>query len=103
MNNKSEKSIPQTPALDNNDTHIEDINNDHSFEIKLSVSTKVVHSKVEGGAVKTFEVYTLNCHQENTFKIIFTTKNYSTNVWNANRHSNNYIGMTGVALDFDGG
>ncbi|RPH96560.1 hypothetical protein EHM69_00985 [candidate division KSB1 bacterium] len=73
------------------------------FALQLSVSLKHVCSKEDGKKVQQYERCTMNSQQEDALRIIFTTKNYSTNVWGGNRHSDNYIGMTGVALDFDGG
>jgi hypothetical protein len=73
------------------------------FTLRLSVSLKQVHSKEDGKTVKQYDVCKLDSQQTDALRIIFKTKNYSTNVWNGSRHSTNYVGMTGVALDFDGG
>ena len=74
-----------------------------AFTLPLSVSTKSVHTKEEGKTALQFSRYRLDAQDENALRIIFTTKNYSTNVWNGARLGSNYVGMTGVALDFDGG
>ena len=74
-----------------------------TFTLPLSVSTKSVRTKEEGKTALQFSRYRLDVQKEDALRIIFTTKNYSTNVWNGARLGSNYVGMTGVALDFDGG
>ncbi|MBU0507774.1 hypothetical protein KKH27_02910 [bacterium] len=73
-----------------------------SFNITLSVSKQTVHSKAEGGKITVFETLSLDTTDENQRKQIFTSRNYSTNVWNSTCSNDSYIGMTGVTLDFDG-
>jgi hypothetical protein len=76
--------------------------NDHRFEITLSVSRDAVRSKAEGGKITAFETITINTRDEDKLRKILTGRNYSTNVWNGTCSNQNYIGMTGVILDFDG-
>ena len=72
------------------------------FEITLSVSTQTVHTKAEGGKITAFETLTIDTIDEDKVRNILTSRNYSTNVWNSSCANDNYIGMTGVILDFDG-
>jgi len=72
------------------------------FEITLSVSTQTVHTKAEGGKITAFETLTIDTTDEDKVRNILTSRNYSTNVWNSSCANDNYIGMTGVILDFDG-
>jgi hypothetical protein len=74
-----------------------------TFTLQLSVSTKIVRTKDEGKTALQFSLYRLDSGIEDPLRIILSTKNYSTNVWNGARQGSNYVGMTGVALDFDGG
>ena len=70
------------------------------FKFQLSVSKEEVHSKEKGKKVIEFDVQTLDTSNEEELKTLFQTRNYSTNVWNSTCHGDNYIGMTGVTLDF---
>ena len=73
------------------------------FKFQLSVSREEVHSKDEGKKVTEFDIQTLDTSNVEELQKVFKTRNYSTNVWNSTCNSDNYIGMTGVTLDFDSG
>ncbi|MFH1514912.1 MAG: primase-helicase family protein [bacterium] len=73
------------------------------FVFQLSVSREEVHSKEQGKKKTEFDIRTLDTSSEEELKTLFRTRNYSTNVWNSISREENYIGMTGVTLDFDSG
>lgn len=73
------------------------------FTINLVVSKNEVHSKDQGKTVVEYKPKEFASDKEDELERILRTRNYSTNVWNGSRHSKNYVGMTGVALDIDGG
>jgi len=74
----------------------------NSFQLTLAVSKQTVRTKAEGGKITAFETLTIDTTDEDKVREILTSRNYSTNVWNGTCSNDNYIGMTGVILDFDG-
>jgi hypothetical protein len=83
---------------ENNDT-----TNDHKFDIPLSTSIDVITSKEQGGPKIDFIRKTYSSHDRDALRKLFTTRNTSANMWDGTRNQKNYIGSTGVGLDFDGG
>jgi hypothetical protein len=95
-----------SPQIAHNEACIDDIDdttNNHKFEFTLSVSTQTVRTKVEGGKITAFKTITTDTEDEDQIREIVSSRNYSTNVWAGSCANQNYIGMTGVILDFDGG
>lgn len=87
--------------LDSAPQDINDIIKEDRFDVTLSVSKREVRTKTDGGKVIEFEQRTINTADETALVAILTSRNYSTNQWNGTCSNANYIGMTGVTLDFD--
>jgi len=101
--NKESAELFQTVTPAKNGAHIEDLINDLKFELTLSVSKEKAYSKLQAGKITDYVDCTLASDNVDDLQELFSTRNYSTNLWNGPRLGSNYIGMTGVALDFDGG
>jgi hypothetical protein len=89
-----------------NGEHIDDIIdtiNDHRFDLPLSTSVDRIVSKEQGGPKIDFRLKTYRSDDQDALRELFTTQSTSTNIWNGTRCEKNYIGCTGVGLDFDGG
>jgi hypothetical protein len=86
----------------NIDENIKDSTKNNRFEVTLSVSTSEVRSKAEGGKITAFDTIKIDTNDEELVREILTSRNYSTNQWNGTCSNQNYVGMTGVILDFDG-
>ena len=78
-------------------------NNNNNFTIRLSVSKQTIAAKDRAGMINQFDERELNSTDIESLKEVLKSRNYSTNVWNGTRHGSTYVGMTGVALDFDSG
>ena len=71
--------------------------------LKLSVSKDKVHSKEDGKKKIDFRLREFDLADPEKLLDVLRSRNYSTNTWSGTCHADNYVGMTGLTLDFDGG
>ncbi len=102
MNIKLEDLTQQTPAPYSDDT-LEELNNDLTFAITLSVSKEKARSKDQAAKITDYVSCEVVSTDVDDLQELLTQHNYSTNYWTGPRAARNYAGMTGVALDFDDG
>ena len=70
--------------------------------ITLSVTTEKVSTKSQAMATTLFDVREIDTSARSLLEEIFTTHNYSTNIWRTGKCLNrNFMNMTGVILDVD--
>ena len=79
------------------------VSDEQTFKLTLSISAKEVRSKNAGRYATEFEVKEFDSNDIDDIKDVLTSRNYSTNCWSGTCHADHYLGMTGFALDFDGG
>jgi len=72
--------------------------------ISMSISKETAKSKESAGKLVEYRTMEVDLNANFDLEDIFTHHNYSLNVWKDGRCcKQNYIGMTGIALDFDEG
>ena len=77
---------------------------ENTFELTLSVSTATVATKEEAKTVTDFTAQAFIAEPGSPeLEQLFKSQLYSTNLWSSGCSNAAYIGMTGVALDFDHG
>ncbi|HEY3295393.1 MAG TPA: primase-helicase family protein [bacterium] len=97
----TQPTLTQLPSK--NGTRPESSVRENGFTISLSISKDKIRTKAQGETVTEYIECDLLSSDKEDIQELFTTRNYSTNVWDGPRHGVNYVGMTGVSLDFDSG